>query len=74
MSAFDRVTAALKEPNKERTPEEAAQLKADLTEMRDRAYLARRAGAAVKLTPYLKSLMQLHDVEFQEENDANDLE
>ena len=45
MSAFDRVTAALKEPNKKRTPEEAAQLKADLAEMRDRAYLARRAGA-----------------------------
>lgn len=71
MSAFDRVTAALKEPNKKRTPEEAAQLKADLAEMRDRAYLARRAGATVKLIPYLKSLMQLHDVEFQEEDDAD---
>lgn len=74
MSAFDRVTAAFKEPTKKRTPEEAAQLKADLAEIRDRAYQARRAGTKVKLTLYLKSLMQLHDIEFQEEDDANRVE
>lgn len=74
MSAFDRVTAALKEPNKKRTPEEAAQLKADLAELQDRAYQARRAGAKVKLTRYLKSLMQLHGIDFQEDSDADRVE
>ena len=62
MSALERLEQHMKDPDRPLTDAEREQLRADLQEVRDRAFQARRAGVKVWLSPWLRSKLRMHGI------------
>ena len=66
VTAFDRVSAALKEPKKRLTKAQRMQLKRDLEAVRDNAYAMRKLGVEVKLSRYMQAMLRTYQIPFEE--------
>ncbi len=63
---LERIARHARNPDKPLTEEDRDLFCSDLAAIKNRCYQARKAGATVRLSPWLRSMLQLHGVEFKE--------